>query len=138
MPRVRGTVLALTLLLAGARIGHGETLPREPRQSPPDFVGKAWVSTDPSAAPGTMKVFLADGTLLMDSCGESYRLARWRAIDRRRVEWQEDTATIRAEVGQPSPDRLQLRLRLAKETKIEAYRLAKAPFVCPDTRPSVR
>ena len=38
-----------------------------PRVQPP-FVGKIWRSTDPSAAPGSLRVFLPDGTLVMVSC----------------------------------------------------------------------
>lgn len=104
-------------------------------QAQPPFVGKTWLSTDPSAAPGTLRIFLTDGTLVMDSCGETYRLARWRTIGERRVEWQEDTARIEAEVTQVSPDQLQLRLQLVGELKEEHYRLAEVPFVCPDARP---
>ena len=105
------------------------------RDAQPSFVGKAWLSTDPAAAPGTLRIFLPDGTLVMDSCGEVYRLARWRAIDERRIEWQEDTARIEADVTQVSSDQLQLRLHLKSEIKQENYRLAQVPFVCPDARP---
>jgi hypothetical protein len=48
------------------------------REAQPPFVGKTWMSSDSSAAPGTIRIFLPDGTLVMDSCGETYRLARWR------------------------------------------------------------
>ena len=88
------------------------------------------MSTDPSAAPGTLRIFLPDGTLVMDSCGETYRLARWRAIDDRRIEWQEDTARIEAEVTQVGSEQLQLRMQLVGEIKEEHYRLASVPFVC--------
>jgi hypothetical protein len=111
--------------------------PAESRDAQPSFVGKAWLSTDPSAAPGTLRIFLTDGTLVMDSCVEVYRLARWRAIDERRIEWQEDTARIEADVSQVGSDQLQLRLHLVGgEIKEENYRLASVPFVCPETRPS--
>ena len=105
-------------------------------EAPPAFVGKTWMSTNPSAAPGTLRIFLPDGTLVMDSCGETYRLARWRAIDERRIEWHEDSARIEAEVTEVSSDHLQLRLHLVRELKEENYRLAPVPFVCPDVRPS--
>jgi hypothetical protein len=98
------------------------------------FVGHIWISTDPSAAPGTLRIFLPDGTLVMDSCVETYRLARWRAIDDRRIEWQEDTARILAEIAQVTSDQLQLRLHLVSEIKEENYRLAPVPFLCPDAR----
>jgi hypothetical protein len=111
--------------------------PEDSRDAQPSFVGKAWLSTDPSAAPGTLRIFLTDGTLVMDSCVEVYRLARWRAIDERRIEWQEDTARIEADVTEAGSDQLQLRLHLAGgEIKQENYRLASVPFVCPDARPS--
>lgn len=96
------------------------------------FVGKTWLSTDPAAPLGTFRIFLADGTLVMDSCVETYRLARWRRIDERRIEWQEDTARIEAELSQPAPDQLQLRLQLGGAVTEQRYRLATVPFVCPD------
>jgi hypothetical protein len=101
-----------------------------------EFVGRTWLSTDPSAPPGTLRIFLADGTLLMDSCGETYRLAKWRTLRPRRIAWIEDGARIEAEVSQPRAGELRLRLHLRSEIKDERYRLAKVPFVCPDSRPS--
>jgi hypothetical protein len=59
----------------------------------------------------------------MDSCGKTYRLARWRAIERH-IEWQEDSARIEGEVTQVSSDQLQLRLRLVRELEEENYCLA--------------
>ncbi len=103
------------------------------RQERP-FVGKAWLSTDASAARGTIRVFLTDGTLLMDSCGETYRLARWTAIDSTRIAWEEDGARIEADVTQAAADVLELRLHLKSELKVERYRLARVPYVCPDSR----
>jgi hypothetical protein len=98
----------------------------------PTLAGKLWLSTDPGAAPGTLLAFLPNGTLLMDSCGETYRLARWQSIDDRHLAWQEDTAQIEAEITGLSDDRLQLRLHLVNEFKDQSYRLATVPFVCPD------
>lgn len=98
----------------------------------PPFVGKVWIATDTSAAPGTLRIFLSDGTLVMDSCWETYRLAEWQAIDDRRIEWREDSARIEAEVAQKDKDHLRLRLHLASETREEIYRLAETPYVCPD------
>ena len=71
----------------------------------------------------------------MDSCGETYRLAQWRGIGEGRIEWQENTERIEAEVTPSDPDQLRLRLRLRSEIKEESYRLAHVPFVCPDSRP---
>ena len=104
------------------------------RQQEVSFVGKAWLSTDASAARGTIRVFLTDGTLLMDSCGETYRFARWTAIDSTRIAWEEDGARIEADVTQAAADVLELRLHLKSELKVERYRLARVPYVCPDSR----
>ena len=70
----------------------------------------------------------------MDSCGETYRLARWTSMNDTRIAWQEDTARIEADVTQAAADVLELRLHLKSEVKVERYRLAQVPFVCPDNR----
>jgi hypothetical protein len=101
-------------------------------QSP--FVGRTWRSTDASAPPGTIRIFLPDGTLLMDSCGETYRLARWTSVTGSRIAWDEDGARIEADVTQSAADVLELRLHLRSEVKVERYRLAPVPYVCPDDR----
>jgi hypothetical protein len=98
------------------------------------FVGKTWLSTDSSAPRGTIRIFLPDGTLLMDSCGETYRLARWTSTDASRIAWDEDGARIEADVTQAAADVLELRLQLKSEEKVERYRLAQVPYVCPDSR----
>jgi hypothetical protein len=127
--------LIACVLAAACRSPSVDQVRTASREAQPPFVGKTWMSTDPSAALGTLRIFLPDGTLLMDSCGETYRLARWRAIDDRRIEWQEDNARIEAEVTQPSSEQLQLRMQLVSELREENYRLAPVPFVCPDARP---
>lgn len=121
-------LLALTLAVPSAVDAQARTAAA--------FVGRAWISADAAAAPGTMRIFLADGTLLMDSCGETYRLAKWRTVDRGRIEWTEDGARIAADVSQPRAGTLRLRLHLRSEIRDEHYRLATVPFVCPDARPS--
>jgi hypothetical protein len=100
----------------------------------PSFVGKTWLSTNASAPPGTIRVFLPDGTLLMDSCGETYRLARWSSMNDTRIAWEEDGAGIEADVTQAAAGVLELRLHLKSELKVEHYRLAQVPYVCPENR----
>ena len=127
-----GGLIVCVLAAAGCTPSADQEARTASPEAQPPFVGKAWISTDPSAAPGTLRIFLPDGSLVIDSCGETYRLARWRAIDQRRIEWQEDTARIEAEITQVSSDQLQLRLHLVRELKEENYRLAPVPFLCPD------
>ncbi|MEO7276057.1 MAG: hypothetical protein ABIX28_25870 [Vicinamibacterales bacterium] len=134
MRRSRALIAASSMIIAAAMAPEAASA----QAKPPPFVGKTWMATDPSPAPGTFRIFLADGTLVMDSCGETYRLASWRSVGPQRVEWREDTERIEAEVSQPSPNRLRLRLRLRDGgRKDEQYQLAKVPYVCPETRSSL-
>jgi hypothetical protein len=107
-----------------------DTTPAEPPS--PNFVGRVWIATDASAAPGTLRIFLGGGTLVMDSCGETYRLAEWRALDPRHLEWQEDGQAVTAEIADSGPSTLRLELHLRSGRRVENYRLADVPFVCPD------
>jgi hypothetical protein len=110
-----------------------ETTTSASRSLQPDFVGKIWISPDTSAPRGTLRIFLPDGTLVMDSCWETYRLARWETVGERRIAWAEDTARIEAEIVRAAPDQLDLRLQLVGgDVRNESYRLAQVPFVCPD------
>ena len=136
-PRKRETkrvavALLMVLQVACGPSRAGETPAPQDALRQPQLVGKVWLSTDPSAAPGTLRIFLPSGTLLMDSCGETYRLAEWRALDEDRIEWTEDAARIEAQITRLTDDELHLRLQLRGETKDESYRLAKAPAICPD------
>ena len=96
------------------------------------YVGKVWLSADFAKPKGTIRIFLPDGTLVMDSCFETYRLVKWlpRAADD--IVWREETAPVEAQVVQRSPQDLTLRMKLPREVRNEEYILATVPFVCPD------
>ncbi|HKH46489.1 MAG TPA: hypothetical protein VKM72_17645 [Thermoanaerobaculia bacterium] len=79
-----------------------------------------------------MRVFLADGTLVMDSCWETYRLAKWRTLPDGAIAWEEDGAEIQAHVVEASETVLVLRLALVGGPTEERYRKAEVPYVCPD------
>lgn len=98
----------------------------------PPFVGKAWVGQDAEAPPGTLRIFLPDGTLVMDSCFETYRLAEWRMAPGGRMVIVEEGVEIPAEILSASGAELKLRLTLVDGTKEETYRPAPVPYVCPD------
>lgn len=129
--RRAGTVVMAAVLAATA----GATMRAQSGAATSAFVGKMWVATDADAAPGSLRVFTADGTLLMTSCTETYRTARWTRVSARRIRWQEDTASIEADVSGGARE-LTLTLHLRGGTKVEHYRLASAPFVCGDLRPT--
>jgi hypothetical protein len=91
-----------------------------------------WIQTG-SDLPGVMRIFLADGTLVMGSCWETYRLAQWRQVSEGALVIVEDGQEIPAEVLDAPANELRLRLTLVGgEKKDEAYRTAPVPYVCPD------
>jgi uncharacterized lipoprotein YbaY len=96
--------------------------------------GRVWVATDPSAPPGTLRIFLPDGTLVMTSCVETYRFVRWTRVGSSRIAWVEDTARIEATIERITASELILRLQLTGGVHTESYRAASEPFVCPSIR----
>lgn len=95
---------------------------------------RVWVDTDDDAPRGSLRAFLSDGTLIMTSCTETYRLAAWRWIEAGTVVWDEDGAFIRARVDFPARDEMALAMELGGETVVRHYRQERAPVVCPDLR----
>lgn len=99
----------------------------------PWFTNHAWVQTGSPDLPGVMRIFLADGTLVMDSCWETYRLAQWRLVSAASLVIVEDGQEIPAEITANSDGGLSLRLTLVGgETKDEVYQMATVPYICPD------
>jgi hypothetical protein len=88
-------------------------------------------------APGSIYIFLPNGTLLETSCVETYRVATWtvdkavphelRVVEDRQLAF---TANI-AELND-STLRLQKQLVRSKETKDVTYSAVEGGFVCPD------
>jgi len=96
------------------------------------FVGKVWLTADFARPKGTVRIFLPDGTLVMDSCFETYRLTKWLPRSAEKIVWREDRAPIEAEVEQRTPKDLILKMHLPHEIREEEYILASVPYVCPD------
>lgn len=100
-------------------------------EASPELTGRMWVRTDPSAPLGEMRAFLPDGTLLMDSCWEAYRLVHWRQSGQT-LTWDEDGMEIRAEIVSLTAEELHLRLNLVDGPQDQRYQPATVPFTCPD------
>ena len=98
------------------------------------LVDRVWARSDSTGLPGVMRIFLSDGTLVMDSCWETYQLATWRAESDSTVVWREASIEIRATVLELDPTKLVLRLSLASGTQDEHYLVASVPYICPDMR----
>jgi hypothetical protein len=95
---------------------------------------KVWLVTAPAGrAPGSLYIFLADGTLMMTSCVETYRLATWHLQgDDRLLVTEDPTTGYIARVMDVSERDLRLRLELVGENVYLELRAADAPIVCPD------
>jgi hypothetical protein len=78
------------------------------------LLNKVWVQQGDSASPGTMQIFLADGTLVSDSC------------------WEEDGMTINADISSLTADELVLSLKLGNDVVEQRFAPAEVPTVCPD------
>ena len=99
------------------------------------LAGKAWVEAKPqSGLPGVMMVFLSDGTLLMDSCWETYALRKWSRNGPDSVSWDEDGAKISAKIKSMTPTQLTLQVKAGRDTVEHRYLAAKVPYVCPDMK----
>lgn len=109
--------------------GSGERSGTMADESP--WVNRVWIRQDSDDRPGVLRIFLADGTLVMDSCWETYRLADWEPRADSVVVWHEDTAQIEAHLKMIGPRQLQVRLMLPGGTVTERYREADVPYVCP-------
>ena len=98
----------------------------------PPFTNHAWTLADDTAPRGSLWVFLADGTLLQDSCFETYRLSRWSSVGDGRLRWDEDGLEIRATIENAAADSLVLRLHLVGGDERRRFVRAPVPYVCPD------
>ncbi len=93
------TLAALLLALAGCeRAAPPSAAPEAPPAGPPaiepdvsaetrpSFVNRVWeIAESPQAEPGALRVFLADGTLVMASPNATPAIGRWRYADGRLV-----------------------------------------------------
>jgi hypothetical protein len=94
---------------------------------------RVWIDQSPQAPQGTLRAFLSDGTLVMTSCVETYRLAPWRWVSNARIVWEEDGQNVNAEVAVVSDDTLVLAVTLADGTaESHTFKAAQSPVVCPD------
>lgn len=99
---------------------------------PAGLTNRTWLRTDPGSAPGSVQLFLDDGTLLTDSCFETYRLSHWHPEGERGLAWQEDGIDIAATIERVSAVELVLRLALRGGDEVQHFRDATVPYVCPD------
>ncbi|GGA47144.1 hypothetical protein [Pelagibacterium lentulum] len=93
---------------------------------------KIWMRSDNPGLPGSMVLFLSEGTMLMDSCWETYRINTWQMIDEDNITWDEDGMAIAAEIVELNEAELILSLHLGEETVEQHFEAAPVPYICPD------
>jgi len=97
------------------------------------LLNRVWVRADDTGLPGPMQIFLSDGTLVSDSCWETYRLSHWQQVSESAISWEEDGMTINADIATLSDSELVLRLNLiGGSVEEQRYVAATVPYVCPD------
>ena len=97
------------------------------------LLNKVWVRADADEnLPGPMQIFLGDGTLVSDSCWETYRLSKWQQVSDSAISWDEDGMTIYADIASLSDSELVLNLKLGSEVQEQRYVTATVPYLCPD------
>lgn len=129
----------LLALLAMWGVGTAPALPAfaeeapVPESRPSDLGGhglvdRVWSRVMEDGLPGAMKIFLSDGTLVQDSCWETYRLSPWTQVSDKALEWDEDGMAIKATIASLTESELVLTVNGAEER----YTAAQVPYLCPD------
>ena len=128
-------IVVAVVACCGCQGGRSEVPARTATAAPTAaLVNRVWARSDSTGLPGVMRIFLGDGTLVMDSCWETYQLAKWRAESDSVLTWQEGSAEIRATVLELVGEALVLRIDLVNGSQEEHYRAASVPYLCPDMR----
>ena len=134
------TKAAIIALMSVWGVGTAACLPAvaedtaiEDEDSDNQLLNTVWVrDQDDSASPGSMQIFLSDGTLVTDSCWETYRLSKWQQVSETSISWEEDGMTINADISSLTADELVLSLKLGSDVMEQRFVPATVPTVCPD------
>jgi hypothetical protein len=139
------TKAAILALMTAWGVGTCATLPVTAQEAEPveatevedgddnPLLNRVWVQPEAdSGLPGSMHIFLADGTLVSDSCWETYRLSRWQQVSETEISWDEDGMTITADITSLTPDELVLNLKLIGGDQELRMAPAEVPYLCPE------
>jgi len=139
------TKAAILALMSVWGVGSAVTVPasaQETEDTTDDAVdrsnpllNKVWIRADADQAlPGPMQIFLADGTLVTDSCWETYRLSKWQQVSDSAISWDEDGMTINADIASLTDTELVLNLKLGGDMLEQRFTTTDVPYVCPDMK----
>ncbi len=128
----KAAILALMGAWGVSALGSLPVVAEEAESANP-LLNKVWMRTDADPAlPGPMQIFLEDGTLVSDSCWETYRLSKWQQTSDTSISWDEDGMTIAADIASLTDEELVLNLRLGSEMQEQRFTVATVPYLCPD------
>jgi hypothetical protein len=133
--RAAPLLVALLALAGCARLGiPTPAIPGSGNKGMAELVeNRVWIDESPDAPRGSLRAFLTDGTLVMTSCTETYRLSPWRWVEGGTLVWEEDGRVLRAEVALVERDVMGMVVDLGNDERLtQRFRAAKAPVVCPD------
>lgn len=123
---------ALLALLALWGVGTMGAVPAFAEEAMPEdeLTDRVWVEEgNENALPGSARIFLSDGTLVQDSCWETYRLSSWTRTGENAVTWNEDGIEIKADIVSLNAEGLVLSVAGIGEQRFVP---AAVPYVCPD------
>jgi len=126
--RLRARKAAFVAILSLVIVSCSSSITPEP------LIGRAWIRTDQTELPGEMLLFLKDGTVLMDSCWETYRLATWKQTSDNKLIFVEDQMETPVELLKLTADELHIRLELPREMRERRFRYQRSPYLCPDMK----
>ena len=132
-----GLVLVLLAAAGCARLGvPTPAFPGSGNKGMAELVeNRVWIDQDSAAPQGSLRAFLSDGTLVMTSCTETYRLSPWRWVEGATLVWEEDGRVLRAEIAMVERDDMGMVIDLGDGERLtQRFKAAKAPVVCPDLR----
>ena len=112
-------------------------LKRIPKESSPKLFSRIWRVTSSQSAPGSIYVFLPNGTLLETSCVETYRIATWtmdKAAPHVFQVVEGGRPAFTATITELTDTTLRLREALARSNEERNVTLTavEQEFVCPD------
>lgn len=122
-----GTCTTLPAMAQDTEDATEEKAPANP------LLNRVWVRADADPGlPGPMQIFLEDGTLVTDSCWETYRLSSWQQVSDSAISWDEDGMVINADIASVTDSELVLKLHLGSDVQEQRFVPATVPYVCPD------
>jgi hypothetical protein len=127
--------LIMTLLALAGCEGHPVAAASEPSDdalpSAGAFLGKVWVSVSRTNDPGSIIIFLRDGSLLLDSCSKPFEVTRW-GIANGHIRWLEDVVPIEVKVADVGASTM--KLEEVGTNRPRYYVTASLPYTCSSGR----